>query len=283
MADDTPDARARRDEEVRSGNAGPSQTQRPTIIAYRIGPPELPLVPAERTRTWMNESRDRFANRCLPMLLANQAGWCVLNSHTFTAVWDGGEGTAAVTLDFGTGAPPYPAVSNFGHGIITWPIPYLFRTPPGWNLLARGPSNSPKDGVTALEGIVETDWAVATFTMNWQLTRPGLPVTFEEDEAICMVVPQRRGELESFMPEVWDLDADPVLRRAHEGWATSRARFMAGRDDSDGKALELGWQRDYFQGVAPGQVRAPTHETKLPVRAFDDRDPGKSGADHSPR
>ena len=38
------------------------------------------------------------------------------------------------------------AESLFGHGILTWTLPYLFRTPPGYNLLARGPANWPKDG-----------------------------------------------------------------------------------------------------------------------------------------
>ena len=49
--------------------------------------------------------------------------------------------------------------------------------------------------------MIETDWSVATFTMNWKLTRPHWPVTFEIGEPICMVVPQRRGELESFHPQ----------------------------------------------------------------------------------
>ena len=45
-----------------------------------------------------------------------------------------------------------PMSSHFGYGILTWTLPYLFRTPPDWNLLARGPSNLPKDGIQALEG-----------------------------------------------------------------------------------------------------------------------------------
>jgi hypothetical protein len=37
------------------------------------------------------------------------------------------------------------AISHFGSGILTWNVPYLFRTPPGYNLLVRGPANWPKD------------------------------------------------------------------------------------------------------------------------------------------
>ena len=65
--------------------------------------------------------------------------------------------------------------SNFGYGIVTWYLPYLFRTSPGYNLWVRGPVNSPKDGIVPLEGLVETDWAEATFTVNWKITRPLCP------------------------------------------------------------------------------------------------------------
>jgi hypothetical protein len=38
----------------------------------------------------------------------------------------------------------------------------------------------PKDGLAPLEGIVEADWAVVPFTMNWKLIRT-VPVGFEAD------------------------------------------------------------------------------------------------------
>ena len=102
----------------------------------------------------------------------------------------------------------------FGYGVLTWTIPYLFRTDPGWNLLARGPANLPQDGVSALEGLVETDWATATFTMNWKMTRPGLPVRFEAGEPFCQIVPQRRHELEAFRPQKASLTDEQRARAA---------------------------------------------------------------------
>ena len=98
-------------------------------------------------------------------------------------------------------ADQFLPISHFGDGILTWHLPMLFRTPAGYNLLVRGPANYPRDGVCALEGIVETDWASASFSMSWKLTRKLMPVRFEVDEPICMIVPQRRAELEEFAPE----------------------------------------------------------------------------------
>src|SRR5437762_4883338 len=115
---------------------------RPELVAFQpAGAPEVALAPAPRWREWINEMEDRWANRCLPLVVANEAGWVLNNEHAFVAVWTGEPSTAAVTIEFDEDLPkPHPVQSHFGYGIITWAVPYLFRTPPGYNLLARGPA-----------------------------------------------------------------------------------------------------------------------------------------------
>jgi hypothetical protein len=159
-------------------------------------------------------------------------------------------------------------VSHFGHGIVTWTIPYLLRTPPDYNLLVRGPSNWPKDGAHPLEGIVETDWSVATFTMNWILTRPNQPVVFEVDEPICMIVPQRRGELESFHPRVVDIRTDTAIQSEYHAWTRSRQQFLKNLGVAGSSAMRQGWQKHYFRGVSPLASSAGIHQTKLSLREF---------------
>lgn len=242
----------------------------PELIAYRLGPnPPVRLVPAGRDRAWMDATGAHFANRCLPLLIGNQAGWFLLNSHQLRVTWDGGEGTDALTVEPLSGAPPYPATSHFGHGILTWHIPYVFRTSPGYNLLARGPANWPKDGAHALDGLVETDWAVATFTMNWKITALNRPVLFDEGEPFCMVVPQARGELERFQPEIRDLGDDPEVAVAFSRWSESRSRFLAGLSSAEEEALRQEWEKHYFRGTAPDGTKAPAHQTKLHLREFE--------------
>jgi hypothetical protein len=246
-----------------------AQGEKGKLIAYCLSPaPALRLVPADRHRSWMDATRQHFANRCLPLLIANQAGWFLLNSHRFRATWDGGEEIASLELEYLSGEPPYPATTHFGHGILTWHIPYLFRTPPGWNLWARGPSNWPKDGAVALEGIVESDWSVATFTMNWKLTTPGRPVIFDVDEPLCMLVPQRRGELEEFEPEIRAIESDPELNTAYREWTTSRAEFLTELKVPESEAAKRAWEKHYFQGKAPDGSAAGTHQTKLQLKGF---------------
>jgi hypothetical protein len=244
------------------------------LVAYRLDPDAPPLEPASRWRTWMNETHERWANRCLPLLIANESGWVIRNRVGFTATWDGEPSPRGVTIEFDAAEPPSPppVVSHFGYGVVTWSVPYLFRTPPGYNLLARGPANEPKDGIGPLDGIVETDWAISTFTMNWKLTSPGKPVTFEAGEPYCMVVPQRRGVLEAFEPSMHDIGDDAELQRRLGLFFESRrqlhvkheaARVLTGFED-----LATDWEQDYFRGRTADGERAPEHQTRLQLRPF---------------
>ncbi|MEO6435255.1 MAG: DUF6065 family protein [Tepidisphaeraceae bacterium] len=250
----------------------PAPSDPPTLIAYRIHKyPSMPIVPAPQIRQWMERTHDRFAYRCLPLLIANQNGWFIVNTHRIRCVWNGGDNTKdLVVLDKGgPKGTPCPAESHFGHGVLTFNLNYLFRTPPGWNLWARGPSNWPRDGVAALEGIIETDWSVATFTMNWKLTTPHQPVEFEPGEPICMISPVRRGETESFHPQVRDINSEPALAAGFEAWSKSRNKFNNELRYKESEAAAAKWQKEYLQGYGPAGLKAPQHQVKLTLREFD--------------
>lgn len=243
----------------------------PRLIAYRISAtPRIQLVPAPHERDWMDATGERFAYRCLPLNIANQSGWWLLNSHALTVVWNGGSSKDALRLDWRSGRAPYPALSHFGSGILTWHLPFLFRTPSGWNLLARGPANYPKAGISPLEGVVETDWAIATFTMNWKITAVNEPVIFDAGEPICQLVPQRRGDLESFAPGVKEIESDPELASAFQTWSASRSQFLGQLNEPGSEAVRKKWQKDYFHGGTPDGRRAPIHQTRLKLKEFDD-------------
>lgn len=239
------------------------------FVAYELHPRTgVDLVPAPRERGWMNSTRERFANRCLPLLMANQAGWVVVNDAPVRARWNGGAGPDAVEFDYAARSLFRPT-SHFGHGIITWSLPFLFRTPPGFNLLVRGPVNDPKDGIAALEGIVETDWAPSTFTVNWKFTRPDVWTTFDKGEAVCLLAPQRRGELDEFEPKTVSIAAAPdELRADYDAWRASRRDFNADLRRPASLARQAGWQKDYFRGRLPDGTVAAQHETRIRLKPF---------------
>jgi hypothetical protein len=191
-----------------------------------------------------------------------------VTTHRVRATWTGGEAPEAVIVDHLSGSPPFPASGHFGGGILTWRLPYLFRTPPGYNLLVRGPANLPKDGAVALEGLVETDWAVAPFTMNWRLLRPGVSVVFEPGEPVCMIVPQARGELERFSPVVRGIDESPETATATRTWLRSRSQFLMTKTWLPPRSSAQTWQGHYFHGTSPFGTSAKEHQRKLVLEPF---------------
>ena len=239
------------------------------LIAYPISPLSMPLTAAPAERAWMDATPSHFAKRCLPMLIANRAGWLLVSMHSFAVTWNGQSDAAGLIVKHLEGAPPYAAHSQFGSGILTFIIPFLFRTPPGVNLLVRGPANVIKDGIAPLEGIVETDWAEATFTMNWKMTRPHNTVTFVRGEPVAMIVPQQRGALERFDPVVRDIATDPALMAAYVRWAESRETHNKDMQNTASDAYRRGWEKHYFQGKSvSGERAAADHQQKIALKDF---------------
>src|SRR5262249_11032524 len=151
--------------------------------------------------------------------------WLIQNEVDFVAAWSGGILPQDIQLMFHRGQEsfaswyvPQCVQSHFGQGVLTFSVPYVFRTPPGYNLWVKGPANYFKDGIHPLGGIVETDWAHATFTMNWRFTRPNHVVRFEAGEPICQIVPVPRGLVEQFQPEIRAIADDPELYGAFNKW-----------------------------------------------------------------
>lgn len=216
----------------------------------------------------MDSTGNRFAYRCLPLNIANQNGWLLLNRTEFEAYWYGGKTKSDIDVRFFDRTDNHVA-SHFGDGVLTFFIPYIFRTPPGINLWVKGPTNFIRDGIQALEGVVETDWSPATFTMNWHFTRPFEWIRFKKDDPICMIVPIPRGLTESFQPLKIPIQTNPELKAHYEKWDTERRNFLIGLDRQVPEVVARGWQKEYFQGKAPGGGKAGQHQTKLVVRPFE--------------
>ena len=242
----------------------------PEFIAYQIHdtPPNYGLITAPIERQWMEETPQRFAYRCLPLNIANQAGWYLTCPATFELYWYGGNDKSDLQLRF-EGPTDNTILSHFGSGVLTFSLPFLFRTPPGINLWVKGPSNQPKDGIQPLEGVIETDWLNSTFTMNWKMTRPNEWVKFVAGEPVCMIVPIPRGLAESLEPRVVPMSTNPELKAKYDAWEASRSGFLEGLKTNDPDAVKRGWQKDYFQGKLPEGSTFDGHQTKLNLKEFE--------------
>jgi hypothetical protein len=164
------------------------------LTAFSVWDFQRELTPAPIDREWMS-ANSGLARGCHPLLVANQAGWWILASQDVRAKWNG----RSDVRDLKIVSRDTHVVSNFGSGFVTWRLPYVFRTPPGWHLWSKGPANYFVDGAAPAEGIVETDHADEPFTVNWKLTRKGT-VHWRAGEPICQLVPIQTKVLETWDP-----------------------------------------------------------------------------------
>ncbi len=238
------------------------------ITAYQVIGEPMPIRTSDRRRQWMDDTRDRFAYRCLPLAIANQMGWEVLCPVSFTARWNGREGLDAIRIRFDD--EPSPLIgSHFGYGVLTFTLGYLFRTSKSQNVWVKGPSNQPKDGIAPLEGVIETDWAPFTFTMNWQFTRRRHKVRFEKGEPVCAILPYPRHYVGKFRPKMKNINENPKLYEQYTKWREDRLAFNEAVKEAGTEAAKSGWQRTYMKGEDQmGNVFAG-HQTKIRVRDFE--------------
>jgi hypothetical protein len=244
-----------------------------TFTAFELYPTDLSsaIEPAPINRDWMDKAHLRHPYRCLPLVIANQSGWVLRNPTGFRAYWYGGPNKTDVEIQFD--APENRVVSHFGSGVVTFTIPFLFRTPPGINLWVKGPSNYIKDGLQPLEGVVETDWLASTFTMNWKITRVCEWVRFDKGEPFCMLVPIPRGLAETLVPRRMPIEASPETQAQYKAWEASRKGFLEGLEERDPTVVKRGWQKDYFQGKTLEGKEFTSHQTRLDLKEFAPAEP----------
>jgi Family of unknown function (DUF6065) len=223
---------------------------------------------ADWRRDWMDATPVKYAYRCLPLTIANQTGWWIRNPVGFTACWSGNSSRGQVEFRFDRDPELWSQIINdqFGHGIITWNTPFLFRTKPaGSRLLICGPTNVFKHGIQALTALIESDWMTMSFTMNWKFTASGVMSRFEAGEPLFQAIPLVGNvcrDLERAHVTYEKLCENPEMLEAYNEWHDGRKQFH--EDMARGNVRSDGWQKDYFHARgAAGQQVAAEHITKV--------------------
>ncbi len=244
------------------------------LIAYEVGlNPGFEIHPASPRRDWMDQFPNRQPYRCLPLAMANQAGWMITSPATVQIVWNGGVERDDTKI---TPAGPEHAAgaamlqSHFGKGIVTFLFPWLFKTPAGIGMWVNGPSNFVIPNLYPYQGIVETDWNSASFTMNWQVVKRNVPVFIKKGDPICMITPYPMGLLESFEPCIEDIRKEPEFFERMQ--ATAKSRHDAIKQNVEAGAND--WERHYMQGRDTLGFVAEDHRTNFKIMPFVDNTDG---------
>jgi Family of unknown function (DUF6065) len=209
------------------------------------------LRPSPARRAWMSEHPTAY--QCLPMVVANQWGWQVLCPTDVRVVWNGSDAQSGLRVEVDPQWAP-GIKSQFGRGIVTFSLPWMFRTPPGWDLYAKGPSNRWKANASPLEGVIETWWLNYTFTLNWKLIEPG-EVHFAKGESLGQLFPVPHGTFQDATAIEAPLEeADPEAARELLRWLEERRKVVS--DPTPSHRLYL--KAEDIEG----------HLTKVPVPPF---------------
>jgi len=185
------------------------------------------IIPAKAKREWMDQEHTKYAYNCIPLVSANSLGWWILNSQDIKVKWNGGNNLADVEIEDNTSTRNYKLVaSHFGSGILTFSIPIVFETPPGWGLIVNGPSNYYIDGLYPLEGIVETNWSPFTFTMNYKITRPNHEIHIPFKMPICRIIPIPLNLNEKTRIILKPIDKNKELDTRQREWHDERRKHL---------------------------------------------------------
>lgn len=213
------------------------------LIAHRLpDSPEFRLEPAPLTREWAAGIKPLSAERNPGFARACQAGWVVPAPISFSVLANGDQ-RPNMGLQFFSDDPERETYgahfsNHFGHSILTMNFTYHFRTPPGMGLMVRGVPNAAKRGLHPLDGLVETDWLEATFTMNWLVVERDRQFGFQRGEPMCLIQPVPLDLLEATEPKL--LPAEPrempsVAFEANGVWRNSFAQGAAEAAQAPGK------------------------------------------------
>jgi hypothetical protein len=208
------------------------------------------ISPSKLKRDWMDETREKYAYRCLPLNIANQYGWTVHSPFSFYAEWNGSQeidGLYTHGSNF--------VSSHFGHGILTINVDFVLKTEKNISIYVKGVSNNPKENIYPLEGIVETDWLPFTFTMNYKFYKPGR-VEFYENEPLFMFFPIERSFIETFDIEYFPIELDENMSHEYNKYLQSRKEHI--------EEKRSGWQKYYITGnIVDEKKELFNHKTKM--------------------
>lgn len=221
------------------------------------------IVPSKVRRNWMDITPNKFAYRCLPLSIANQCSYDVLAPSSIKAKWNGDMSYDAVIVEYLDEHNFDYASSEFGSGVLTFHVDFVINSSPNTCLFVKGPANSYKQKINALEAIVETHWLPFTFTFNWMFNEPG-EVVFSKNEPMFSFFPINLDYIESFSTEVAFLEDNHDLHNSYTAYADSRKQHLI-----NGTTNGADWQKYYMKGISPINL-APNenHKSTLSLKEF---------------
>lgn len=218
----------------------------PPFDMNKIGEFLIPLKDKKK-REWFSSE----FYQCLPLSIGNTYGFAFISPIEFDIMWNGGNEAKDIVFNFyDKGNYFYEEsgvniISHFGHGVVTFGMPVMLRTPPGINLMTTSAPNYPLAGLSPMTGVVESDNLRFTFTINIKVDIPNTWIKVEKGYPLVGIIPVPRYFCDSFelinaetnIAEK-EVQEEKIIAREHE-----RVRHFLSNSDEKNKR-----DRSYFFG-----------------------------------
>lgn len=216
--------------------------------------------------------RDYFSQPfyyCLPLLIANQSGFVVKAAHDLEVYWSGGEAPAAIKKINNKNVPDsYEKIqeyfTNFRSGIISIENAFIFRTPPGINLMTIQPPNYFIRGIHSMSGVVEADNLRRSFTFNLKITEPNKVIKIKKGDWLSAFVPTPRYFIDSFSMESAEKFFD---KNCIDNELSDIKKLQYERNNSLENGGDIGKPNDsgrrYFKGINVDDSEFKDHQKRI--------------------
>ena len=199
------------------------------------------IRPSQVKKEWMSESDEqKIIYHCIPVATASQTGWEILSPYELIINWNGGKSLKDLSIvDITSKSPEYKSIkkwspsrimasveSHFPVGILTFRLPFVIETPPGWGLWVAGPANTWIDGLAPIEAIVETNWLPFTFTFNWKVTAPNKNIKIPLHFPIGRIIPFPLNLNEKTNIVTQEMTSNDKLHKKFKEYASSRVEHI---------------------------------------------------------
>lgn len=157
------------------------------------------LEPNTKFRPWFKQ----HFYFCLPLSMANQHTFIVRSLSGLMLRWSGGtENSDLSVFQMHDTESLQTFESHFGNGILTVQHQFTLRTPKQVNLMVKEPPNYPINGVSFMNGVVETDQLRRDFTFNLKVTAKNTDIYIPKNTPIGAVMPVPRYFHDKFSSKV---------------------------------------------------------------------------------
>lgn len=203
------------------------------------------------TRPWMDESIEKHAYMCFPMVVTNRLGWGISFPEDIVFIWDGIDDTTPDHVKIIKGEQY--ASSKRCNATISFETGLTFRTDPETTMLTMPVPNQFIPGTQCFTTLISTSFYMPELPIAWKITEANKEITIPAGTPVAAVLPISLTALES----EYEMQIDPTPAD-HTYWE-ELAKYGEVAESKNGVG---DWSKMYREAVNYKGEPVGAHETK---------------------